>query len=29
TYQRPWGLKQDMRSPRWTTCLSEVPIASA
>lgn len=29
TYQRPWGLKQDLRSPRWTTCLSEVPIATA
>ncbi|MET4683666.1 Y-family DNA polymerase [Brevundimonas faecalis] len=29
TYQRPWGLKQDMRSPRWTTCLAEVPIAKA
>ncbi|MGH7020018.1 MAG: DUF4113 domain-containing protein, partial [Brevundimonas sp.] len=29
TYQKPWGLKQDMRSPRWTTCLDETPIASA
>jgi DNA polymerase V len=29
TYQRPWGLKQDMRSPRWTTSLTEVPIAKA
>ena len=29
TYQKPWGLKQDMRSPRWTTCVTEVPIARA
>lgn len=29
TYRRPWGLKQDMRSPRWTTCLAEVPIVTA
>lgn len=29
TYQKPWGLKQDMRSPRWTTRLNETPIARA
>lgn len=29
TYQRAWGLKQEMRSPRWTTCLSEIPVARA
>lgn len=29
TYQRAWGLKQDMRSPRWTTRLDETPIAQA
>ncbi|WP_376751996.1 DUF4113 domain-containing protein [Brevundimonas nasdae] len=29
TYSRPWGLKQDMRSPRWTTRLAETPIAQA
>ncbi|MNF18208.1 hypothetical protein D3C80_2221480 [compost metagenome] len=29
TYQRAWGLKQDMRSPRWTTRLDETPTAQA
>ena len=29
SYQKPWGLKQDMRSPRWTTRLSETPVARA
>ena len=29
TYARPWGLKQDMRSPRWTTRLDETPVAIA
>lgn len=29
TYQKPWGLKQEMRSPRWTTRLEEVPVARA
>ena len=25
SYQKPWSLKQDLRSPRWTTRLEEVP----
>ncbi|MEG1455352.1 MAG: DUF4113 domain-containing protein [Comamonas sp.] len=29
TYQRPWSLKQDLRSPRWTTRLDEVPTVRA
>jgi len=29
TYQRPWSLKQDLRSPRWTTRLDEVPRVMA
>jgi len=29
TYQRPWSLKQDLRSPRWTTRLDEVPAVVA
>lgn len=29
TYQRPWSLKQDLRSPRWTTRLDEVPTVVA
>lgn len=29
TYQRPWSLKQDLRSPRWTTRLDEVPTVNA
>lgn len=29
TYQRPWSLKQDLRSPRWTTRLDEVPTVMA
>lgn len=29
TYQRAWGLKQDMRSPRWTTRLDEAPTVQA
>ncbi len=29
TYARPWGLKQEMRSPRWTTRLGETPVAIA
>lgn len=29
TYQRAWGLKQDMRSPRWTTRLDETPTVQA
>ncbi|WP_242915604.1 DUF4113 domain-containing protein [Brevundimonas pishanensis] len=29
TYQRSWSLKQDLRSPRWTTRLDEVPTVMA
>jgi len=28
-YQRSWSLKQDLRSPRWTTRLDEVPTVNA
>lgn len=29
TYERPWGMNQVMLSPRWTTRLSDVPVAKA
>lgn len=29
SYQKPWSLKQDLRSPRWTTRLDEVPMVKA
>ena len=29
TYERPWGMNQQMLSPRWTTRLSDVPVARA